>query len=178
MIDINTFYTNLNGGEVIDCWKDLAFPLIVVPASANSASFSIMWEGQSFPLSVATTEFPKDIPPVVQSKIFLLISPKSDPIISGFPFGLFDSLLLSKGNNSVNVSKSANERSSNVLSMVMLLVLLLAVLYPVEVMFVWLTFSLLFPILLPIVGVGYALFSNFNAWLAMVVSMCGVRILD
>ena len=177
MIDISTFYTNLNGGEVKDCWKDLAFPLIVAPASTNSDSFPIIGEGQSFPLSVATIELPKDIPPVLQSKIFLLISPKRDPIISGFPFGLFDSLLLSKGNNSVNVSKSANERSSNVLSMVMLLVLLLAVLYPVEVMFVWLTFSLFFPILLPIVSVGYALFSNFNGWFVIVL-MCGVLILD
>ena len=178
MIGISTLYTNLKGGEVKDCWKVLAFPLIVALASAKSDSFSIIGEGQSFPLSVATIELPKDIPPVLQSKIFLLISPKNDPIISGFPFGLFDSLLLSKGNNSVKVSKSANERSSNVLSMVILLVLLLAVLYPVEVMFVWLTFSLLFPILLPIVGVGYALFSNFKAWLEMVVSMCGVRKLD
>jgi hypothetical protein len=85
-------------------------------------------------------------------------------------FGLFGSILLCKGNSSVSVSRSANERSSNVLFIVML-ALLLAV--PTVVAAGLLTSPLL--ILLSIVV--EKLFSNFTTGLITVVFSCDVVVI-
>lgn len=85
--------------------------------------------------------------------------------------GLFGSLLLCKGNSSVSVSKSANERSSNVLLTVML-ALSLAVATVVAAGL--LTISLLI-LLLSIVVEN--VFSNFTTGLITVVSSCDVVVI-
>ena len=82
-------------------------------------------------------------------------------------FGLFGSLLLSSGNSSVSVSKSANERSSNVLLIVMLAV-------PIVVTAVLLTMSLLI-LLLSIVVENE--FSNFIEGMIALEFTCDVVVL-
>ena len=170
----------LNGGDANDCWNAHETPLIV-ESKVKSDCLETAGDELLSLSSLLPIEFPNDVvPPAVQSKIFLLMSPiNKDPIITLLPLGresrgigFLNPLLLSKGNNSVSVSKSANERSSNVLFIAMLLAV-----GAVETMVGLLTIASLWmlPVVLFIVFiVEENVFSNLMIGFVVVTSSCDV----